>query len=190
MNLIDKSHKIWEGVLTPGDHVIDATCGNGHDTLFLAKCVDLERGGKVFAFDIQEKALLTTKNRLTAHFTEKVVEKRVCFLKQCHSTFPFLEGEIKLIAYNLGYLPGGGNKMLTTCVPTTLKSLASALNRICFKGILSVMCYPGHSEGKRELKAVLRFCETLDPKKYFVENHSVYTKNDSPVLFIIKNILI
>ena len=158
MNLIHKSHAIWEGVLSPGDHVIDATCGNGHDTLFLAKCVDLERGGKVFAFDIQEKALLATRNRLKAHFSEKIADKSVFFLKQCHSTFPYMEREIKLIAYNLGYLPGGGDKTLTTCVPTTLKSLASALNMICFKGILSVMCYPGHSEGKRELKAVFRFC--------------------------------
>ena len=190
MNLIDKSHKIWGGVLSRGDHVIDATCGNGHDTLYLAKSVDLERGGKIFAFDIQEKALLATKKRLTAHFSEKIVEKNVCFLKQCHSTFPLMERGVKLIVYNLGYLPGGGNKMLTTCVPTTLKSLASALNMICFKGVLSVMCYPGHSEGKRELKAVLRFCKALDPKKYFVENHSIFNKNNSPVLFIIKNILI
>ena len=75
MNLIDKSHKIWEGVLTPGDHVIDATCGNGHDTLFLAKCVDLERGGKVFAFDIQEKALLTTKPSYSTFYRESCRKK-------------------------------------------------------------------------------------------------------------------
>ena len=34
--------------------VIDATCGNGNDTLFLAEQVP---NGKVFGFDIQKKLL-------------------------------------------------------------------------------------------------------------------------------------
>lgn len=189
MNLIHKSHAIWQGLLGPKDYVIDATCGNGYDTLFLAKCVDLKRGGKVFAFDIQEKALVATKQLLTAHFSPKTVEESVCFLKQCHSSFPPFQQKVKLIVYNLGYLPGGGNKTLTTCTHSTLKSLESALNIVSGEGVVSVMCYPGHEEGKKELKGVLYFCKALNSKKYLVKNYISDNKIDSPSLFIIKNIL-
>src|SRR5512144_1655855 len=46
----------------PGDRVMDATCGNGHDTLFLAGLVGA--GGTVFAFDVQEQALEKTRQLL------------------------------------------------------------------------------------------------------------------------------
>lgn len=38
-----------------GDTVIDATAGNGHDTVFLAQLVG--RQGRVWAFDVQSSAL-------------------------------------------------------------------------------------------------------------------------------------
>lgn len=48
-----------------GDTVVDATMGNGHDTLFLAGQVGPE--GHVCAFDIQESALESTRALLEAH---------------------------------------------------------------------------------------------------------------------------
>lgn len=42
--------------------VIDATCGNGHDTLFLAEQVP---NGNVFGFDIQKKLLNIQKKNST-----------------------------------------------------------------------------------------------------------------------------
>lgn len=50
--------RVWRRVLRPGDTVIDATCGNGHDTLELARMVCTDEGlGYVYAFDVQEDAL-------------------------------------------------------------------------------------------------------------------------------------
>ena len=46
----------------PGDAVIDATMGNGHDTLFLSEMVG--KTGKVYAFDIQPEALASTERLL------------------------------------------------------------------------------------------------------------------------------
>ena len=46
----------------PGETVVDATAGNGHDTLFLAEHVGEE--GHVYAFDIQQAALNSTAKRL------------------------------------------------------------------------------------------------------------------------------
>ena len=45
--------------IQPGDRVIDATMGNGHDTLYLCEAVGPE--GHVYAFDVQPQA-----NRPTA----------------------------------------------------------------------------------------------------------------------------
>ena len=60
-NLIQRTTElamhIVSGYVRPGDTVIDATCGNGHDTLRLAKM-----GPKtVFAFDVQPEAIDATR---------------------------------------------------------------------------------------------------------------------------------
>ena len=48
--------------IVPGETVVDATAGNGNDTLFLAEYVG--ENGHVFAFDIQQAALESTAQRL------------------------------------------------------------------------------------------------------------------------------
>ena len=56
---LEMAHDFLAEVVTKEDIVVDATMGNGHDTLFLAKLAK-----KVYAFDIQEKALEKTQERL------------------------------------------------------------------------------------------------------------------------------
>ena len=51
-------------VLGPGGLAVDATVGNGHDTLFLARRVAPR--GRVFGFDIQPAALAGARRRLAA----------------------------------------------------------------------------------------------------------------------------
>ena len=46
---------VWSRFVRPGDTVVDATCGNGHDTKWLAQAVG--PSGRVFAFDIQVRSL-------------------------------------------------------------------------------------------------------------------------------------
>ncbi|WP_346419965.1 methyltransferase domain-containing protein, partial [Listeria monocytogenes] len=48
------AHDTLRKVVRPGDYVIDATCGNGHDTLLLAELVGIN--GHVLGFDIQQMA--------------------------------------------------------------------------------------------------------------------------------------
>lgn len=52
-------HLLLNEIIKEGDRVVDATVGNGKDTLFLAKKVG--PCGRVYGFDIQEKALSKTK---------------------------------------------------------------------------------------------------------------------------------
>ena len=51
--------------LGEGDVAVDFTMGNGGDTLFLSKTVG--ESGRVYAFDIQEEALTSTRAHLEAN---------------------------------------------------------------------------------------------------------------------------
>ena len=57
------SHALLAPRLRAGDAVVDATAGNGHDTVFLAQRV--LPGGRVFAFDVQAGALERTQSQIS-----------------------------------------------------------------------------------------------------------------------------
>lgn len=63
-NALEFSHQLLSNHVNAGDTVIDGTVGNGHDTLFLAQLVGSR--GTVYGFDIQERAIQQTQERLTA----------------------------------------------------------------------------------------------------------------------------
>lgn len=52
------AHDTLRKVVRSGDYVVDATCGNGHDTLLLAELVGVN--GHVLGFDIQQLAIDAT----------------------------------------------------------------------------------------------------------------------------------
>ncbi len=159
---IHLAHSYWEKVVSPGDLVIDATCGNGHDTFFLSQL-----GAKVVAYDIQEAALEATR--------QKVPD--ALYRLQSHEQFE--ESAATLIVYNLGYLPGG-DKTLTTERKSTLQSVQNAL-QIAQKAI-SITCYPGHPEGAKEEMLLVEFVETLDPREWNVCYHRWPNRNKAPSL--------
>ena len=66
-SLTDQAKQILADKLSAGDFVIDATAGNGHDSLFLAQQVG--PSGRIFAFDIQQLAIDATRQRLEKHNT-------------------------------------------------------------------------------------------------------------------------
>jgi predicted methyltransferase len=168
-----KAHQFWKDHLRPTDNVIDATCGNGKDTAVLASLVPQ---GIVYAIYIQEDAI----NKARTH----VQSNNVTFLHQCHTRLPQNkpgDNRVRLVVYNLGYLPGG-NKALTSKTETTLISVASALEMLPLGGALSITCYPGHPEGAIEEKALQNWSKTLSQKVEW----STW-KQGSPTLLIILN---
>ena len=76
--MVEFSHILMTRHIQSGATVIDATAGNGHDSLLLANLVG--DGGRVYAFDIQEKALSNTEKLLAEH---KVLH-RVELIKDGH----------------------------------------------------------------------------------------------------------
>lgn len=178
---IDLSHALWKNLLTPESLVIDATCGHGHDTLFLAELID---EGSLIAIDCQQEAIESSKKKILES-SKKLGQ--ITFYHQCHSSFPAtikLES-VSLIVYNLGYLPSG-NKELTTLRETTLKSIENALLLICPGGVISLTCYPGHEEGKLEEEMILNFAKKLNPLNWSCCLHRFINRNNSPSLLIIQ----
>ena len=172
---LDLAKSYWTSHLSPEDVVIDATCGNGHDTLFLAKLPSLN----ILGIDIQLEAIENTKNLLEKH----QLAHRVILHCGSHENFNWLPlpKKPKLIIYNLGYLPGK-NKTLTTQTETTLASLHSAMHILENKGAISITCYPGHTEGEREEKAVLSWAESLGSKTWLICHHRWINRPKAPTV--------
>lgn len=166
------AHKYWKEVVQPGDTLIDATCGNGHDTSFLAKL--LKGSGKLVGYDIQSEAIKATKKRVL-DLSEK---ERSCITLKRESHAHFAEEHAKLIVYNLGYLPGS-DKSITTMRETTLESLKNAL---VIAEAISITCYPGHHEGRQEQEAIFNFLQELPSEEWIICSHRNENRPLSPTL--------
>jgi ubiquinone/menaquinone biosynthesis C-methylase UbiE len=104
IRLTEKTHQELKKIIKPGDYVIDATAGNGHDTLFLAE--QTGPSGHVYAFDIQKESIESSSQKIQA----KEYHDRVSFFHSCHSKISeylptHIEGKIKAATFNLGYPP-------------------------------------------------------------------------------------
>lgn len=172
---LDLAHKYWKDFLKNEDAAIDATCGNGHDSLVLAQILS---HGDLFCYDIQERAIQESKRRLDG------LTCRATFFQKSHIDFSDIHQPVKLIVYNLGYLPLS-DKSITTMTDTTLKSVQEALSKVVDGGAVSITCYPGHEEGELEEKALLGFLKTL-PTSFSICYHQWPNRPKSPTLFWIR----
>ena len=171
----------WTAHLRPGDLVIDATCGNGHDALFIAQILFPHPEARLIAIDRQPQAIQITKDFLG-------MEKGVDLFVMCHSDIDrlTLPRPPRLIVYNLGYLPGG-DKTITTLAPTTLQNLDKATQILARDGAISITCYPGHQTGLEETAAVIGWAKKLNPQEWNVCHHQWINRSPtSPCLIWIK----
>ncbi|MEO0794277.1 MAG: class I SAM-dependent methyltransferase [Verrucomicrobiota bacterium] len=169
--------------LKSGNRVIDATAGNGHDTLWLAKYVS--PGGHVTAIDRQAIALAQTRSRLqSAGYLESVE-----LIEGSHADLidmlPESErGEINAVVFNLGYLPGSDKHVITQS-DSTRKALDASRCMLKSGGLLSILIYRGHPGGHEEEAMILRWIE--ENQSEFDEvtwNDGDHPTQDSPRLLI------
>ncbi|MDY6826176.1 MAG: class I SAM-dependent methyltransferase [Bacillota bacterium] len=158
--ITDLSHHFACPFLKAGDRVVDATAGNGKDTLFLAEKVG--PSGLVYAFDIQKEALKGTEQVLKEAGLAGWVR---CICDGHEKMIDYIEGPVNAVIYNLGYLPGGNHKVTTTR-ETTGKSLKQAFALLEPGGVVMIVLYPGHPAGKEEKEMLLSLCRSLDPAQF------------------------
>lgn len=170
------AHALWSNIVSPYDVVVDATLGNGHDALFLARC--LKGKGTLLGYDIQKKAIDSSSLLFSAN-PELTKELDVKFYLTSHEELDALFPS--LIVYNLGYLPRG-DKTVTTSFQTTKKSIERAISLIKPGGVISITSYPGHDEGKIELEHLMTFF--ANPPKGWKSFSFRSANPNAPVLFL------
>jgi len=178
---IARAHRELAAVLRPGDLAIDATAGNGHDTVFLAAAVG--ETGRVLTFDVQTAAVTATKARASA----AGLEERIVFIHASHATLAdhVSPGSTAAIVFNLGYLPGGDHTLITRTVET-LAALDQAVAALRPGGVLAIVCYPGHPGGDEESEAVVTWSCGLADSLYEAETvRSSDTPRASPFLVLV-----
>lgn len=174
INAVEISKEISKAKIEEGDIVIDATMGNGNDTALLCELVGEE--GKVYAFDIQKKAIESTKKRIK----KLNFENRSELIHDGHENIDkYVDEKVKLIIYNLGYLPCEDHK-ITTKSDTTIKSVKKGLDLLDQNSVILIIIYPGHESGMLEKIAIEDFTEGINQKEFNVVNIKFTNQINNP----------
>jgi predicted methyltransferase len=173
---------LLEKAVNPGDVVVDATLGNGHDTVFLANLVGST--GKVYGFDVQELALTAAKERLN---NQGLLDRVTLFHAGHEKAAELIPVEhhrnITGAIFNLGYLPGS-DKSIVTKPGTTIAAVQQLHKMLAPEGIIVLVIYHGHEEGAFERDALLDYCRQMDQKSAHVLQYQFINQQNNPPFII------
>jgi 16S rRNA C1402 N4-methylase RsmH len=182
--IIQYAHQLLEASVLPGDTAIDATCGNGNDTLFLSQLTG--DTGHVLAFDIQRQAIENTKQLLKKHHctnTDVIQDSHAHLGKYITAE---TKGHIGGAIFNLGYLPKSDKKIITHG-ESTIKALDTILHLLKKDGLAVLVVYHGHEGGKQEKNVLMEHVSCLDQKKYNVLQYGfINQKNNPPFILAVQ----
>ena len=181
--VLQYAQTLLKSAVDEGDIAVDATAGNGHDTLFLAQLVG--DYGYVYAFDVQKQAVDATLHRLL----DNALEHRALVLKDGHENVAkYVNKPVAGAIFNLGYLPGSDHEVITR-PNTTIQALESLLKLLKIGGIIVLVIYHGHEGGKEERDEVIRFVSEL-PQKYIhvLRYEFLNQKNDPPFVIALEKV--
>ena len=160
INTLTLVHKCLRDEVKPGDFCIDATAGRGHDTVLLCELVGA--AGKVLAFDIQESAVQSTRERLKAgsydKFSEVILDSHANMEKYA------AEESVDCIVFNFGYLPGG-DKSIFTRADSSCEAIRAALRLLKNGGLMCTSLYYGGPNGYEERDAILAMLKSFDVRE-------------------------
>lgn len=178
-NAVKLAHRVIQKAVAEDDVVVDATCGNGHDTVFLARLVPR---GRVLAFDKAEQAVANTSQMLA----REGIQERVELYHRDFRDIPMMvESPVKAVMFNLGFLPGGPRDTVT-CAEESKAGVAGVLPLLAPGGVVTIVCYEGHPGGQDEANQIRNLANNLDQKLYeAVEMRFINQVNQPPVLIAV-----
>jgi predicted methyltransferase len=166
--LTELAHDILRASIQPGDAVLDATAGNGHDTRLLAECVG--PSGRVYAFDLQAGSIAALQS----------LPAQVRLFEADHARLvEFVREPIAAACFNLGYLPGGDHAIVTAA-ESTVAAVAAAWGLLKPGGVLTIIAYRGHPGGEAEASVVR---EWLDSRN---DAECGFTESPGPWLAVVR----
>lgn len=176
--IIPFAHKKISEYVTENDIAVDMTAGNGNDTLYLSSIAK-----HVYAFDIQENAIATSKSLLDKHHVSNV-----SLIHDSHiNVSQYVKDSVSVAVFNLGYLPNG-DKSITTTASTTLQALDALLPLMKKQSLISITIYIGHEQGIVESNMVKEYAMNLPSNQYNVLLYSMLNKNNAPYNIFIEKI--
>ncbi len=177
-NSLGQSHDIIEKLVAEGDTVIDATAGNGNDTVFLAHLVG--DSGRVYSFDIQSQAIERTRQKLDA----QGLSERVKLINDGHQNMNlYVYERVRAVMFNLGYLPGGDHS-IGTRAESTIKAINEAMELLTVNGMVTIVVYYGGDSGFEEKEAVMEFIKSIDCRKYTVMKTEFINQVSCPPILV------
>jgi len=184
MQLTQIAHEYLEKRLIKGAIAVDATAGNGYDTLKMAELVGSD--GRVIAVDIQAAAIRATEERLNAEgFTNYQLYEadHATLFQELHDQY---QQSVSAVTFNLGYLPGG-DKSVRTHPESTLEALDIAVSWLNPQGILLVTAYRGHPGGKDEADLIANWMHQKRAARFSIKCYEPEGKaRIPPILWVLK----
>ncbi len=156
---------------------VDFTLGNGHDLKFMEQINSIE---VLYGFDIQEEAIEASKNNITSH-------KEIHYILDSHEFFDQYVTNYDLGIFNLGYYPSGDQKITTKC-DSSIKAIEKAIQKLNKKGMLVVVVYPGHEEGKKEANGIDEMMKQLDAHYFSIVSIKMITSDKAPYIYGIQKV--
>lgn len=184
ISLLHQAQVYVRKVLPKGGIAVDATVGNGNDTLFLAETVG--EAGWVYGFDIQAQAIqITTKRLKKAGQVKQVHLVQYPHQKPWSAVIPErFFGKIDAVMFNLGYLPHG-NRSIITRPNSTITACRQALKWLKPRGLMTLMLYNGHEGGQEEAENVIAWSRQLQADRYLTMLHQSPNRLHAPMLMVI-----
>lgn len=177
--------EVMRRVIKENDLCIDATLGDGNDSLYMYNL-----NAKVMSFDIQDEAITSSRNLFLENNIKLDDNKRIKFILDSHSNIDKYLNEndkIKFATFNLGYLPSG-DKSIITKYDSTISAIDKILNYLDKDGVISIICYYEHDGGLEEKTHVDDYLKKLDNKKYEVVKLDKYNEERKvPITYFVYN---
>lgn len=182
INKITEVNKLFlDKIINKDDVVVDATMGNGYDTIYLGKLVG--ENGKVYAFDVQEEALKSTRKKVEKENMNNIIE----LIFDGHENLDqYVKENVACVVFNLGYLPRAKHQIITKPY-TTLEAIKKSLSLLKPNGVISIAIYTGHEGGMEEKNYISEYLNRLDQNEFNVL-HMEFTNqiNNPPELILIE----
>ena len=165
------THEFIQSISSKDKIAIDATLGNGHDSLFLSNIYK-----HVYSFDIQELSIKRSKKKLENR-------NNVSIIHDSHANIDkYVNSQIDLALFNLGFLPGSDKKIATNS-RSSIQAIEKSYKLLNPDGRIIIVGYSRHPGGKKEIDAIEEYL-TINQYKYIktsINYENIYIIEKNPM---------